>query len=59
MDLLLRAGREDETRLVIEQFEGRFPSDRQDVDGPSFGQRKILQDMKSRLWETRSLKVSA
>ena len=59
MDLLLRAGREDETRLVIEQFEGRFPPDRQDVDGPSFGQRKILQDMKSRLWETRSLKVSA
>jgi hypothetical protein len=59
MDLLLRAGRDEEARLVIEQFEGRFPPDRQDVDGPSFTQRKMLHEMKSLLWETRSLKVSA
>ena len=59
MDLLLKAGREDEARLLIEQFESRFPADRQDVDGPSFAQRKTLQEMKSLLWETRSLKVSA
>jgi hypothetical protein len=59
MDLLLRAGRDDEARVVIEQFEARFPSDRHDVDGPSFTQRKVLQQMKSLLWETRSLKVSA
>lgn len=59
MDLLLKAGREDEARLLIEQFESRFPADRQDIDGPSFAQRKTLQEMKSLLWETRSLKVSA
>jgi hypothetical protein len=59
MDLLLKAGRDDEARLAIEQFERRFPPERQDVDGPSFAQRKMLQEMKSLLWETRSLKVSA
>jgi hypothetical protein len=59
MDLLLRSGRDDEARSVIEQFEGRFPSDRQEIDGPSFAQRKVLQEMKSLLWEARSLKVSA
>jgi len=59
MELLLKAGREDDTRLAIEQFEARFPPDRQDVDGPTFAQRKLLQEMKSRLWQTRSLKVSA
>jgi hypothetical protein len=59
IDLLLKAGRDDEARLAIEQFERRFPPDRQDVDGPSFAQRKMLQEMKSLLWETRSLKVSA
>jgi hypothetical protein len=59
MDLLLRAGRDDEARLVIEQFEARFPSDRRDIDGPSFAQRQVLQQMKSLLWETRSLKVTA
>jgi hypothetical protein len=59
MDLLLRAGRDDEARLVIEQFEGRFPPEHHDVDGPSFAQRNMLHEMKSRLWETRSLKVSA
>jgi hypothetical protein len=59
MDLLLQAGRDEEARLVIEQFEGRFPSDRNDVDGPTFAQRKVLQQMKSLVWEARSLKVSA
>jgi hypothetical protein len=59
MDLLLRASRDDEARVVIEQFEARFPSDRHDIDGPSLTQRKVLQQMKSLLWETRSLKVSA
>jgi hypothetical protein len=59
MELLLKAGQEDEARLAIEQFEARFPPERPDVDGPTFAQRKVLQEMKSRLWQTRSLKVSA
>jgi hypothetical protein len=58
MDLLLQAGRDDEARLAIEQFEGRFPLERHDLDGPSLTQLKKLQDLKSLLWETRSLKVS-
>jgi hypothetical protein len=58
MDLLLQAGCDDEARLAIEQFEERFPPERHDIDGPSFTQRKKLQDLKSLLWETRSLKVS-
>ena len=59
MDLLLKAGDDDKARLAIEQFETRFPPERHDSDGPSFAQRKMLQGMKSLLWETRSLKVSA
>lgn len=59
MDLLLKAGQDEEARLAIEQFERRFPPERHDVEGPSFAQRKMLQEMKSLLWETRSLKVSA
>ena len=59
MELLLKAGREDEARLAIEQFEARFSTERPDVDGPTFAQRKVLQEMKSRLWQRRSLKVSA
>ncbi len=58
MDLLLQAGRDDEARLAIEQFEGRFPLERHHLDGPSVTQLKKLQDLKSLLWETRSLKVS-
>jgi hypothetical protein len=58
MDLLLQAGRDDEARLAIEQFEGRFPLERHHLDGPSLTQLKKLQDLKSLLWETRSLKVS-
>jgi hypothetical protein len=59
MELLLQAGREDEARVAIEQFEARFPAERHDIDGPSFAERKRLLDLKSLLWETRSLKVSA
>jgi len=58
MDLLLQAGRDEEVRLAIEQFERRFPLERHDIDGPSLTQLKKLQDLKSLLWETRSLKVS-
>jgi hypothetical protein len=58
MELLLKDGREDEARLCIEQFERRFPPERHEIDGPSFAQRKMLQEMKSLLWATRSLKVS-
>jgi hypothetical protein len=58
VEMLLHGGRDDEARLAIEGFEGRFPSECQDIDGPSFAQRKALHDMKSLLWETRSLKVS-
>jgi hypothetical protein len=59
MELLIKTGLDDEARLAIEQFEQRFPADCTDVDGPSFAQRKMLHEMKSLLWETRSLKVSA
>ena len=59
VELLLQAGRDDEARLAIEQFEGRFPPGRHDSNGPSFAQMKKLQDLKSLLWETRALKVSA
>lgn len=58
MELLLKAGRDDEARLAIERFEERFPPECHDVNGPSFAQRKMFQEMKSLLWETRSLKVS-
>jgi hypothetical protein len=58
IDLLLQAGRDDEACLAIEQFEERFPPERHHIDGPSYTQRKQLQDLKSLLWETRSMKVS-
>jgi len=54
----LQAGRDEEVRLAVEQFERRFPLERHDLDGPSLIQLKKLQDLKSLLWETRSLKVS-
>lgn len=59
MELLLQAGRDDEARAAIKQFELRFPPDRHEVDGPTFGHRVALKDMKARLWKTESLKVSA
>ena len=59
MELLLKAGRDDEARVAIEQFELRFPADRHEVDGPTVAQLGILKDMKSRLWKTQSLKISA
>jgi hypothetical protein len=59
MELLLKAGRDDEARTAIEQFEVRFPPDRHEFEGPTFAQRAVLKDMKSRLWKTQSLKVSA
>ena len=59
MELLLKAGRDDEARVAIEQFELRFPADRHEVDGPTFAQLGILKDMKSRLWKRQSLKISA
>ena len=59
MELLLKAGRDDEARVAIEQFELRFPGDRHEADGPTFAQLGFLKDMKSRLWETQSLKISA
>ena len=57
--LLVRVGPEDEARQVIEQFERRFPPDRQDSEMLSPFQRKTLEEMKSMLWESQSLKVSA
>jgi hypothetical protein len=59
MDVLLQAGRDDEARLAIEQFEARFPTGRHEIDGPSIAERKRLLELKSLLWEARSLKVSA
>ena len=59
MELLMKTGRDDEARTTIEQFEARFPLDRHECDGPTFAQRAVLKDMKARLWQTQSLKVSA
>lgn len=56
--LLLRVGPEDEARQAIEQFERRFPPEQPDSDTPSTAQRKALEEMKSLLWESQSLKVS-
>jgi len=57
--LLLRVGPEDEARQAIEQFERRFPTNRHDSETLSTSQRKTLEEMKSMLWESQSLKVSA
>jgi hypothetical protein len=57
--LLLRVGPEDETRQAIEQFERRFSTNRHDSESLSPSQRKTLEAMKSMLWESQSLKVSA
>jgi hypothetical protein len=59
LDLLLKAGRVDEARQVIEQVEQRFPVNGPGMYAPSFTERKSLEEMKSLLWETQSLKVSA
>ena len=59
MELLLTAGRDEEARGAIEEFELRFPPGCQQADGPTFAQRAMLKEMKSRLWATQSLKVSA
>ena len=57
--LLLRVGPEDEARQAIEQFERCFPTNRHDSETLSTSQRKTLEEMKSMLWESQSLKVSA
>jgi hypothetical protein len=56
--LLVRAGSEEEARQAIQQFERRFPSNQLDPSAPSVVQRNSLEEMKSRLWESQSLKVS-
>jgi hypothetical protein len=59
LDLLLKAGRVDEARQVIEQIEHRFPVNCHGMYTPSLTERKLLEEMKSLLWESQSLKVSA
>ena len=49
MELLLKAGRDDEARVAIERFELPFPADRHEASGPTFGQLGVLKGMKSRL----------
>jgi len=49
MELLLKAGRDDEARVAIERFELPFPADRHEAGGPTFGQLGVLKGMKSRL----------
>lgn len=56
---LLRMGRDEEASRTIEQFEHRFPASQHDASAPSLGQRKVLEEQKSLLWERQSLKVSA
>jgi hypothetical protein len=57
--LLLRAGSADEARQAIQQFEKRFPPNQSDPAAPTTLQRKALEEMKSLLWESQSLQVSA
>ena len=57
--LLLRSGSEDEARQTIQQFEKRFPPNQSDEGAPTTLQRNALEEMKSLLWESQSLQVSA
>lgn len=57
--LLVRSGSEDEARQAIQLFEKRFPSNQSNSAAPTSLQRKSLEEMKSRLWESQALKVSA
>ena len=56
---LLRRGCDEEAGRAIEQFEHRFSASQDDALAPSAGQRKVLEELKSLLWERQSLKVSA
>lgn len=56
---LLRWGCDEEAGRAIEQFEHRFSASQDDAFAPSAGQRKVLEELKSLLWERQSLKVSA
>ena len=57
--LLLRSGSEDEARQTIQQFEKRFPPNQSDEGAPTTLQRNALEEIKSLLWESQSLQVSA
>src|SRR5262245_27964977 len=57
--LLVRAGSEDEARQAIQLFEKRFPPNQSGPDDPTTLQRKSLEEMKSRLWESQALNVTA
>ncbi len=57
--VLLRVGREEEARQVIEQFESRFPTDQHDPHSLSPDQRQVLEEKKALLWERQALHVSA
>ena len=56
--LLVQTGSEDEARQAIQQFEKRFPPNQAEPGAPSTVQRKTMEEMKSQLWESQSLKVS-
>ena len=57
--LLLRAGREEEARQVMVEFERLFPMPSSASVAPSPHQRKLFDNYKSQLWKRESLKVSA
>jgi hypothetical protein len=59
ISVLIRVGREEEARQVVEQFEGRFPTGQHEPSSPSDGQRHALEEKKAQLWERQSLKVTA
>ena len=59
MGQLIKAGREDEAKRLIEQFESRFPNGTASPGAPTVEQRTLLESKKSMLWERDSLKVSA
>lgn len=56
---LIRTGREDEARQVVEEFERRFPPDQSEHSSLSVEHRQALETQKALLWERRSLQVSA
>jgi hypothetical protein len=59
ISVLIRVGREEEARQVVEQFEERFPKGQPEPTSPSTGQRQALEEKKAQLWERQSLKVTA
>jgi len=59
ISFLLRVGREEDARQVIEQCEQLVSSGQLGANSPSADQRQVLEEKKALLWKRQSLQVSA